>query len=208
MTPAGSPESSSTAIGELRFFLATVAALDGTARHNAALLGVLPAGARYPGGRASAIREHGRLFPRAPRPADHLCGSIGRCYHNAHAEAVADPSLAYVEGYAVDNPLLDNPVDHAWCVNPVSQALEVTWTGGTFYLGIPFDTGFVTDLAVQRRSEDTPQVLTSLDYDDRHLWIDGFPPDAIRDDIGLTPRWPDAPAAQRPGRIRPSRQSR
>lgn len=73
-----------------------------------------------------------------------LIGNLdnNRCYYNAYAHCLANPTLRYCEGYArLDSTGI--PVLHAWAVDRDLRVIETTWNTTGEYFGVVFSLLFV-----------------------------------------------------------------
>jgi hypothetical protein len=57
-------------------------------------------------------------------------GKLGYCYQNALRAIADDPSLTYVEGYAIATEI-PVPLEHAWCVDTRGVVWDPTWNTST-----------------------------------------------------------------------------
>ena len=94
---------------------------------------------------AVLLQQHGRSWrefsPRAVRK-----GAQKQCFRNTLHLCLADPTLTYVEGYAIG--LI--PLHHAWAADPEGRIIETTWRdAGTDYFGIPFTTEYASRAALE-----------------------------------------------------------
>src|SRR5436309_3490655 len=116
--------------------------------------------------RGRLVLDHGCLYESEPlcRWPGHALGAPRECYRNAYEGASTDPRITYVEGFAASrtsDPLSRtsgwSPVGHAWCVDATGRVLDRTpsWHRGNalWYLGIPFETSFVTVLMSELHGE-------------------------------------------------------
>jgi hypothetical protein len=92
---------------------------------------------------AEFVLKYGIEYDLAPLPDEIKKGTIKECFRNAYLACIRDPSLQYVEGYAMNII----PIHHAW-VTLNGKALEVTWDSyykntSPLYFGVPFKTDYV-----------------------------------------------------------------
>lgn len=104
----------------------------------------LQAGLRTP---YSILADYGKNWTPALKPEWVPYGTQGLCFQNAFDLAMRT-ELTYVEGYATGVI----PTHHAWCVDFNGNVVDPTWrTLGCSYFGIPFDTDYVANTAVNTR---------------------------------------------------------
>lgn len=71
------------------------------------------------------------------------------CFRNAAENAIANPELTYVEGYAMPQ-VVDMPMAHAWNVDADGNVIDPTWeNGGKAYYGIEFETAELCALLIK-----------------------------------------------------------
>jgi len=86
------------------------------------------------------VRDFGRRWEWAELPADVGAGELRRCFPQARALAIAQPTrFTYVEGYACNRTPC--PIHHAWCVDERGFVVDPTWvvTENASYFGIAFE---------------------------------------------------------------------
>jgi hypothetical protein len=85
------------------------------------------------------------------------------CYRNATMLAIKDPTLTYVEGYALGGFF---PMEHAWCVDQYGMVIDTTWEfpAASQYYGVPIATSYVRS-----------RILAKDSYGIIFDWESGYP---------------------------------
>ena len=103
---------------------------------------------------ADFILKHGRAFAWRALPQGVRMGIPRQCFRNAARLALRKPEFyTYVEGFAINTWVADNPVAHAWCVDPEHFVVDTTWDEGADYFGVPFRAEYVRRMAGARRRD-------------------------------------------------------
>lgn len=95
--------------------------------------------------------QHGRAFdsPGVARPEGWVQMERNQCFRNSFDVAQENDGYTYVEGFAFSRSL-PIPFAHAWVLDREGRVIELTWDDpGREYFGIPFRTGFVTNIVWQ-----------------------------------------------------------
>lgn len=84
------------------------------------------------------VTEFGRAFTPALRPEGLNKMPDRECFCNATKLVQYDPSLVYVEGFALPDGI-PIAIHHAWVMDQNGDMIDPTWsTAGTEYFGVPF----------------------------------------------------------------------
>ncbi len=86
---------------------------------------------------SSFLLEYGWWYEPAPKPADVPKGKKNECFGNSFWLAFENPSLIYVEGFAMYEE--DHRITpHAWVTDGTGRVIDSTWDKiGVAYAGVP-----------------------------------------------------------------------
>lgn len=96
---------------------------------------------------AFVLKNGKEMGKRSERSDNYPKAKQKECFRNAYLLAV-EHDLTYCEGYAMGII----PVLHAWCLDKDDLVIDVTWKDGTEYVGVPFQTKYISRILLERKS--------------------------------------------------------
>lgn len=92
------------------------------------------------------VLQHGHEYTGRSLPEGFEFGAPKQCFANSLRLARRRKSLLYCEGYGV-TARVGIPLHHAWCVDDAGNVYDTTWEDGVAYVGVTFDTRYVSETA-------------------------------------------------------------